>query len=317
MKLGEKMRLLNLLILIFIFSTIGCVKDEVPTPDHGPHAYEHNFSTAEFYACGKNHFGVGICDVDVGSEMSSIDFKIKGYFDGDIKITSNCGYNDLIHYTNNKMVSYKLDGKFTQSCLFGILVTPKFPNQDNVPIETSGFKGFLLVSVNKSGDLIYDFVTKIKEGMNSKIDIPIDVARSLRVKFAGCGVSFDSYVEPNDGFVTLYVNNILSVLSKQTCPLFGGINTKPTTYVNWFIQIYDGDFQNISQPEIHFNKGKVKVVAEDSVTAIFVNDNYVYSSLGEFTVDLNSNFIVRAITVGGRSQVGDYDPARKEVLWRK
>jgi len=311
------MFLRNIFILILVYFIIGCEKEDYPTPDHGPHAYEHNFPTAEFSACGKNFFGIGICDIDLDSDLSSIDFKIKGYFSGDVKITSNCGFNDVFHYTNNKLISYPVSGKVKQSCLFGILVNPKFPNQDNKPIETSGFKGFLLVSANRSNDLVYDFVTKVKEGMNSKIDIPVSVAYSLRAKFAGCGVSFDSIVEPHDGFVTLYVSNLLSVLSKQTCPLFGGIGTKPTTYVNWFIQIYDNEFQNISQPEVEIGNNKIKVIAEDSVTAVFVNDGYVYSSIGEFSVDMKNTFIVRAITVGGRSQIGDFNPQSREIVWRK
>jgi hypothetical protein len=288
-----------MLLLLMLVCFVGCNKDETPTPDNGPHAFEHNYPTAEFSACGKNHFGIGICDVDLGSDFAQVDLKI-------------------VHYTGHQLVSFPLSGEVKQSCLIGILVSPKFPNQDQTTIVASGFKGFLLVSANRSGDLVYDFISKVKEGTNARIDIPVSVVQMLRTKFSGCGSSFDALVESKEGFVTVYASNVLTAIVKQTCPLFGGVGTKPTTFVNWFLQIYDKDFQNISEPSFsHINDKKISIKAEDSVTAIFVNDDYVYKNEGTFKVDTSLPFIVRAITVGGRSQVGDYNPTSKDIVWRK
>jgi hypothetical protein len=312
------MHLIKIISLLMIACFLGCNKEDKPTPDNGPHAFDHNYPTAEFSACGKNYFGVGICDVELGSDFAQVDLKVKGYFDGDIKITSNCSIESIIHYSGHQLVSFPLNGEVKQSCLIGILVSPKFPNQDQTTIVSSGFKGFLLVSANKSGDLVYDFVSKVKAGTNARIDIPVSVVQILRTKFSGCGSSFDALVESKDGFVTVYASNILTAIVKQTCPLFGGVGTKPTTFVNWFLQIYDQEFQNISEPYFtHINDKKISIKAEDSVTAIFVNDDYVYKNEGTFKIDPSLPFTVRAITVGGRSQVGDYNPISKEVVWRK
>lgn len=309
------MHLIRICLIIIGFLIISGCRDNIK-PDPAPHAEASNYPSAEFYACGKHNLGLGICTISQGDSLQSIGLKLQGYYEGDIKIQSDCGFSDLFHYTDNALVEYNLTGPAQESCMIGFEIAPSYPNQNNQVIDVSGFKGYLLISVQQPGERVFSFTSKIKMSGNDYVAIPAETTGPLRAKFSGCGSDYDKSVWPQENKVIFAIKDIIPNISEQGgCTMYGGVSTKPITYISWFSYFYSNNFQNISRPSVSFSKNTATIVAEDAVGFIAVDSQYKIGSRGKFKVDLSKPFTVRAFTVGGRSQVGDYNPETREIVW--
>ena len=61
----------------------------------------------------------------------------------------------------------------------------------------------------------------------------------------------------------------------------------------------------------------MNIEAQDVVSIVSVGDSYKVSNAGKFKVDTNKEFVVRAISVSGRTVIGVYSPKSREILWKQ
>lgn len=313
------MRILTLLGVFLTFALAGCGKNL--RPDIVIPATQAKYPSAEFYACGKIFNGLGECDVDEGQELNSIDLKIQGYYKGTVKFSSNCELDSAlplsVRYSKNSIVPFHLPGPAIKTCGVSFVISPEYPNEQDQKLVIHSFKGHLLLKVKIPGTKWVGLSTKVKAGIG-----PSDVFKiKLNTNDEKVDVSFrsdrcevnkdDLELDVNEGSVTVKLRELLSEVKIKTCILNGVVFTSEEAIrVSWFIAGYDPKFIPLPIPVTEINENKIKILADDNVSVISLDDTYYIDREIEIEFDITKQHIIRILTIGGRLALGIWIPEK-------
>ena len=140
------MRIITYLIVLLL-AFIGCSKKLHYDPSELS-AIDAQYPSAEFYACGQLWSGVGVCSIEEGTPLSTLEFKIQTYYQGEVVVdTQDCGTHYNVPYQNNELRGDFLFGTAKQSCVVTFTVIPQYPDQEHQTLPVSGFRGVLRIKV--------------------------------------------------------------------------------------------------------------------------------------------------------------------------
>lgn len=281
-----------------------------------------NFPTAEFSACGKLWRGLGICVLERGADLASVELEIKGYFDGAVKIDStDCNLDELVRYSKHQSVRPRLIGPAAESCLISFVVSPEFPNEASQGIKVNSLVGHLWLTVELPGETWGSYLSKVRAGKESSIRVELGEKQgeSAHAIFFGCDSTYETdLVVDAYGAIDLKATQILGrAIAKESCILEGGIIIGKNQYMlTWMIWGYDEHFLDLPDPLVTLSNGKLTLKGDQNVSALSLDDSW--SICNEHTIkkfDPAKPHIARALTVNGRSALGVWSPEKKEFSW--
>jgi hypothetical protein len=310
------LRFLTLLGVVLALS--GCGKNL--RPDEIVPSTRAKYLSAEFSACGRMWNGVGSCSVVEGRDLNSVDLKIQGYYRGTVKFSTTCEFDsDLplsVRYSGSQIIGLFIPGPASHICGVSFVVSPEYPNEQKQRLTINSFKGHLLIEVNKEGVSWIGHYTKVKAGAGPTdvFKIPLDTADpKVEVSFRSerCGVSKDLELDVNESSVTVPLRELIPTVQIRTCVIEGVVfTTKDDIRLSWIVVGYDPKFIPLPVPEIKFEKEKIKIVADDNVSVISVDNLYDIDRESEFDFDQSKPHVVRTLTVGGRLALGIWVPGK-------
>ncbi len=306
---------LHLAAMLLVFT--GC--SGKLRPDSSLAAITAGYPTAEFQACGRLHNGLGLCVIEEGTSISSISLKVQGYDAGEIKIDSNdCTFMSTpIKYSKNALVPVALKDNGSKFCVVTMTVSPSYESANQNGIKIHGFRGHLYVKTIKKGEDIE--TTFFKESGNWKKlwNIKTGEVAPVRLFSKGCGITVDKKVTPKeDTSIDIHLQNHVGP-QNQTCVVEGVVQGEvyKDLLLTVLVSQYESAFVPLAPPTVSVEKGKITLEASDSVSVISVGNEYTFQTKATFKVDLSKTFIVRALTVKGRSAIGQWDPKKQAVVW--
>lgn len=295
---------------------IGVLFSSCGTPNLKPDPVQPtNYPTAEFTACGERWVGLGACAIRKGERFDSIDLAIQGYAQGTMQVVSEaCAIDDVFRYSSNQSVKYSLDGNVDHSCLLSIIVLPEFPSEDKAGVPIRSFKGQLWVRVIEQSDTVKLFETKIPQGLDANIELG---SESAHLVFRGCGVEYDADKPAINGKLVIKLSDLFADLKQiRSCVLSGRMDIgSESTYLTWMVWSYDEKYIPLSTPSTVQSKKKISVIADEAVSVLWLDDDFRYSRETEFDFDPTKPHILRALTIGGRSVVGEFKDG--VFIWKK
>ena len=274
-----------------------------------------NYPTAEFYACGGHFVGLGICDLSVGEDISSLDLSVQGYYQGRIRVFSEALPADItLNYDGLKNIPIDLTGKPKQPVLIGITHTPRFPNEENQAIEIYGVIGFLWVNVVYPGESWHHYTSKSVEGINDLVEIDVREANRLELISEGCQIDETIDVSQRD-YYTVSLFNIVDDLSIGQCVIDIAIIGTRDRFLTWLSWRYDRNYRPIAIPSWKLSGQEISFKAEKHVSIISVDDEWVIGNEADFDFYRMTPHAVRLLTVKGRLIVGLWRPKMMDFVW--
>jgi hypothetical protein len=303
--------MLNYLYLLLALLLIGCGAKPIHNDPSEP-TTDANYLSAEFSACGQVFNGIGICEIQKGKDLSDLNLKVQGYFDGAITMAATCAVDERlpskIRYQKSARYDVPLSGRATETCVFTVLVSPEYPDEQNQPVDISSLKGHLFIKVVDAAGVSFSKSLKVKEGYNpSEIFSVKAEGREAEVimKEATCGVDFKKTYPIVDGKFVVKVKDFLPYVPMKTCPISGVffVDNRPTR-MTVFVNGYSRTFIPLAIPLVSLDGKELTIQAENAVAAVGVGSSMVVSNTAKFTIDPTKSYIIRAVTVRGRSIIG-------------
>jgi len=233
---------MKFILLSLLFLCVSC--GGLLVKDIGLPAFDSNYPTAEFSACGRLHHGLAVCSIEEDELYNSIDLKVQGYYSGQVKIASpDCllASPEVLRYENNQSIPIKIMGLATKSCVIEFIVMPEYPNEDRTPIEIHNFKGLIYVKKYPKGSSIITQSLKVRQFSN--ISIPINIGEysgPARLVFFGCDGNYDSNIEFIDGRFSLLLRDVVPLDIARSCVLNGAlIFNGGKIRITYLLSIYD------------------------------------------------------------------------------
>lgn len=300
--------MIKYLLIGALMFTLGCKNEDIKDDAAQP-AARSNYPTAEFSACGGIFHGLGACSILKGDNPNKLDFYIQGYYSGSLRIfSSECGLDKTVTYSDNEKIKIDLPNSLDSSCLLTFTVSPNYPTQDKNDITVYGFIGYLFIKVLLPDESWIWRANKFPQESSEYVDFAMEGSSARVVMISNlCGVRYDQQMPVQNGNIKLSTDFIK--LYNDKCILNGVmIGESSRRYFTWMSYRYDKYFVPLAVPKISFDKkGRLKVIADEAVTSISLNDQYVMNSEARFEFDKNQKNILRALTVKGRSVIGVYE----------
>jgi hypothetical protein len=306
------------LAILLLMGGPGCVHQ--PNPDPSPSAAVSNYPTAEFRAQGQLFHGLGEVALKKGAPLSSIEFKVQGYFGGTIRVDSAfCHLRKSISYAGSELVPIAFDGLARESCVIDITVASIFPSEIDRAALVYEMKGQLLVKVLSDGRPFHLASSKVPEGTDTNLFVPVDgISGSVGAVFRGCGHAYDDTVPINDGEAMVSARSVSGPEPLKRCVHEGFIDSPgELKRVSWNIWIYSKAFTPLPLPKLEFNGETLRVDADPSVAAILFDEAYTLSNKASFKLDQGQTHTLRLLTVKGRSVVCQWIQPRGEFECRQ
>lgn len=315
------MKKIILSYLFILLLSLGCTEVQIK-PDPSLSAVSANYPTAEFIACGTRWHGLGICPLYSRDYLDSIQLKVQGYFDGDIRVFASnstevgCQMDNHFTYRNSELIEIPLP-KIASSCTFSISVTPHFPNQDNQSsVVTKTLPGFLRVRKLNFGDFWTGDTIRNPENGQIFFNIPTADNGISLADIRGCGVVFDGVLTASQGKYLVDLNSKGFVPHVQLCTLEGVIFGNSIAKWSRLIAIYNEAYVPLPKPVVISDDREITVYADPTVSAIFFDNEFKLSNQGEFPFDSTKSHVMRLLTSSARSVIGEYDPKNEVWVWK-
>lgn len=305
-----------LVILSFVLS--GCAGHIRPDPVMP--AIQANYPTAEFSACEKHWNGLGICSLEKGARLDSLNVEIQGYYQGTIRVYSAaCQIDDVFRYRDNQRVRYTIPGAADTNCLIGFTVSPEYPDESESGVVIHSFRGYIWIGVDAAENIHQNFTSKYVEDGDAEIAVVVPEAGAYEVAFRGCGMDFGpTMVDSVNGVVRLSLKQLGADDGIQKCVAQGGIRKDGfLNYVSWMIFSYDKKFVPLATPSVVLTSKKFDISADSVVAVVALDDEYVIGNHGKFRADRSQSHVVRVLTTGGRSLYGVWKPEIGGFEWMR
>lgn len=304
---------------LVLISLTGCANKLRPDPS-GLTAIDANFPAAEFEACGKLWHGLGICAIEEGKSLESLDLKIQGYYQGSVRVDSaDCSVSGVYGYNNNSKIENILAGPATRSCVVTFTLSPEYPKQDKQDIVVSGFRGHLRVKVVKPKTATSLFVFRQPQTFKKMWRINVRETNPVMLRTRGCGNPTDVELVPDaKGFIEYPLENILSG-NIQTCVIEAVVQSQvyKDLVISAIVSSHADVFTPLPIPVLDFKQGKLtlSIDADPATSILSVGDDYKFGYQETFKLPDTQKKIVRVLTVKGRAVLGVFDPSTGGVQW--
>jgi hypothetical protein len=302
--------------ILILFLLFGCGGRLVR--DASLSAFEANFPTAEFRACGDIHHGLAVCMLEKGIDPG---LKIQGFHDGAIKISSpNCEIvgPKTFRYEDSSLVSVRLKDQ-NKSCFIQFVILPEYDTQTDSPIDVYNIKGMIYVRRVSKSSQSFSQAHHIRQFRNRNLSINVGGAEEqARLILLGCDSEFDSQIKIVNGKIVIKTDDFVSSREIKSCIVNGAIITKTRKIrLTFLLNFYDEKYQRLAIPTVSFTKTKIKVKFSPSVSIIALNKKYKIKRESSFKFHKESFNILRGITVKGRTVIGIWYPTKQKFLWRQ
>lgn len=295
--------------LAFLF--IGCgveIKQDTYLSD-----FDANVPSLELFIDGasEGHFiGQAVVDLPWGSELTSINIRALGYFNGTIKAYSpDCDIPTFkTRYVNSELVRIPIEGKLQSKCTIVALMQPELPNEYNNKVVVHGLFGVLRIRGVKPGYSAQGMSFRSISG--AQIHFPLLGIRDIPnqpLYVRGCGVSKD--LTANKDTVSFNSDEIgMDVETPRLCVIE---TAAPQSNIiqTYMIAIYSKAYQFLARPKLWWEGNTLKYNAERSVSIVVLDGHrYRYSDHEEFSdTNPNESHDIRLITTN-RILYGAYSP---------
>lgn len=309
------MRIFALLgIVLFGTSCGGKVR-----PDPFPASSKSNFPSAEFKADGKLWNGLGFAELKKGESFEQVGLEIQTYYKGTLKIVGrDCGVNEVLRYGSSMRLPYKIPGIANKSCLVSFTVSPEFPGEQNQEVIVTSVEGHLFIRVSEPEEEWYGRSAKIREGGYFEFQLPAQGYELVPVLAEGCGKNIDENFFVEHGTVRLPVTALVDQIIPRSCIVHGAYFLgQEVRFFSLMIWIYSKDYVVLPRPFVSA-KGKRKVLIEaaDQVSVVSFGLQFEIDNEGTFEIPEEGDlFPVRALTVGGRTSLGEWHRKYNFVQW--
>lgn len=305
------------ILLAFALILTGCGSQLVD--DSALPAFESNYPTAEFSACGELHHGLAVCQLNAGDAFSKVDLRIRGYYQGTVKVSSlDCPIvsPEVQRYQDSREVKIEFDGNFETSCVIEFVVLPEYPRETNDDIQTYNLKGLLYIKENKGPAI--NGTLKHKVGLDRVITLNIGGGDGqAELAFFGCNSSGPIDVSVSNGRFSFKLSDVTNINEVRSCVLNGGIRFKDKRIrITYLASFYEDDFTPLPTCSLDTRRRKVRVNCPRQVSIISVNDEYKLKRESSFRIDKDERNVFRAVTVKGRSVLAVWNPQRQEWIWK-
>lgn len=307
-------------LLVLSFYLTGCGAHL--RPDRVDYALPSGYDSVEITGCGAYHYGSVICEVEPNTPLHSLGFSVQGYYQGKV-VVDGCGITLSQQYVNSGAVAIDSTTPVTQDCVLSITLSPDLPAQSSSSVVVGSLRGHAYVFIrdpNSTTQYQFDQVS-LAGGAYPSLRIPVGGEEEGRVLFVGsgtgCTTRFDHTYTAVDGFVDVPLKDILPGEIIGTCVLRGKVMTaSDSALLVWPVNFYKKTFVPLGVPAPEWKSdSKLCVTADENVTLIDVKGNDKVAASGCFSVKKTEDFIVRTLTVGGRSAIGFWDKVSQTFRW--
>lgn len=302
-----------LLIVCVIF--LGCGGAKI-RPDQSIPSISANYPSAEFYACGKRHVGIGTCMVNEGDEFSDLGFLIQGFYKGRIRVRSQTLPADVsLVYEGSRRINPGLAGPVMKDLVVQFVINPELPNEDRNDIEIHGAMGFLYVKAKKPGEEWDQVVTRTPTRTNAVRYFDTTLAEEVYVEAAECGVSKRFNVAGIDQF-ELLLSDLVDTASRGRCAFqIAVLGPAQRELISWVSFRYLNEYRALSEPAVEIDGDEIEIHGEEGVTVVAVDDKYKIDKEADFDWDPSTCHVIRLATVKGRLIVGTQCPGG-QLKWK-
>lgn len=309
-----------LAMLLILLSLVACTGAKIKS-DPSLSAMQANYPSAEFTACGQRWHGLGICPLYSDEFLDSIDLNVQGYFDGDMRVFSSSedsGCQMDFHTTYHASELVKIPVKQTSSaCTFSISVSPRIPGiDDQHDVTPQIFSGFLRVRKLHVGDFWNGDVIFTPENGTTFIEIPTPETNQTLVSLRGCGLDYDGSIDPRAGRFEIDLQGIHFVQKPKLCTIEGVVFGEDFAKWSRLLAVYKEGFVPLAKPAVLEDDQEITVYADPTVYAIFLDNEFKLSNVGEFKFDSAQEHVLRLLTSSARSVIGEYSPSSHTWTWR-
>lgn len=299
---------------IFIMAAlfIGC--GQSLRPDSNPYAITSNAPTAEINVCGKKFLGLGACSIVKGENLSTLKVSVQGYNSGTIRVTSDkCGVDYDMRYSGHRDVSIPLYGQALESCILAVSVQPEFEGERESGLVIGSLKGFIRIRVIEDSSQSWKgFFTKVSESGNSFIEFS---GVDSRVVIRGCDSLFDKQVLAINGRIRIALSDLPSIGVKG-CVYEGLVDDgENQVFFTWMVWRTSKNYVPAIKPEMFYDGEDIVIDGENATSVIGIDDKYVLDKKASLKFDRSKKHTIRTLTIGGRNNVGEYDPSSGAVKW--
>ena len=296
--------------MILVCVTAGCATGL--RPDQSAPAAASNYDTAEIVACAERWHGLGVCSATQGSQISSLDIGVQGYYGGTVQwYSEGCGINYAQEYSGNVVVPLKKEGVIPRSCIISVTVTPKFDPKMRGTLAVHSFRGHLAVKLLPSGGGWLGETRKLSGNWQDNLTVPVQGWTAATVVLRGCKKTFIQPMGPVPGELKIPLQQAIGVSRGELCLLdgFAVTHTNDQLNISVLTHIYNSEFTRLSLPMLNIEGSTLVVEAEDAVSIIALDDNYQLGNKVKFRnfEELFPHYL-RLLTVKGRSVLCKYTP---------
>ncbi len=281
-------------LLLLAIASCGHISVDTSVP-----AYEANYPTAEIICDGQTFNGLAVC-------INPKSIQVKGYSKGSLKIDSErCELHSTVSYTNNELVDI-VPSVTNTSCVINVTVSPDY-NRGESTVKRVSLSGiiYLKSSLNDVTGITSKIQTSGADSFRYKTD------REVRViwKSPDCSINFDEVLKPKNGEVVTWLTDVKTNLNRKEivsslsqCVIEGAIvDNGVINRVSWLATFHKKEFNPLALPVVEVKDGKIKIIGDDTVAFISLNDKLVFRNKTSF--DLQDGTL-RLVTTAGRSVLG-------------
>jgi hypothetical protein len=304
-------------IWLLLVLALACVT--IPKIDYFMPSSEAGYPSAELSACGQLWHGAAICPIPEGTDFSSLALAVQTYGNGTLTIDSDgCAVHADLTYSESKRLPIPLSGPAKKSCLISLSVYPRIENAESEGTKVHSFRGQVAVKVLPAKPNEWrGLVSRVATGQTPTAKLWVGKDTEAKMVRTGCGVKelSDEALVVTDGFATI---NAIPSMSKDVgvCLVEGVIRSRyPDLMFTVLVITYDSGFSPLPIPEVLLDGGTLTVKADAPVSQIGLDASFSGGNEATFhNFDRNKNSVLRIVSLGGRSALGEWQP--KEGNWR-
>lgn len=298
------------LTVVVMISLTGCSSAKLVQDPSIP-AIKANYPTAEMQACGKRWHGLGTCALKKGEPLQTVNFQVQGYYRGTITVESKtCQVSQTVSYENNALVPFSIPGLAAQSCTLSVTVSPEYPKRKDETVVVYSFRGHVHVRVH-DGNLWQGFTGKVAGQWQRTLKVKAGGQGKVRVMADGCDVKYDQQLDLISGVLDFPLHDAVLRGTPKYCVLSGAV--LDPQYEDFlftaFVAQYDSSFAPLAIPALQVDGDKLHVTAENAVSVVAFDEEFIIGQGGKFKWDQNKVHIIRLLTTAGRSVIGEYTPS--------
>lgn len=297
----------NFLLLIVFIITAAC--GGLTQDSSKISALNAGYPTVEFLACGTRSVGLAICTIAQDQDMSELDIKVQGYYEGEVRIfSSGCPVeiDQSLTYKKNELIKVNLEGAPNTDCVVGVTLSPRYKNPGRATIDP--LNGFVYIRRTSR-----DYVLKTDITIQDKtFQIPMNEPSRVVALSTSCNVDFDFTLIPLQGFAPLRLTDLMLIPQGKKICIINGAVVESSKLLVWYVAFYDRAFVPLPKPSLQIKGDKLKVQADDNVAVISLDASYEFDSKASFKFDQSKSHVLRVLTTRGRSSVAVWEGGK----WR-